>query len=303
VISLLEAHLLCCALVLLDLVTRTWRYQWLLQGLETPISFRSALVVNAVGDAAAAATPNRLGADPARLAATAYAGVPATAGFVAILIETIVMWPVLIAAAGWLALIYAPRWWRTAGPLLAATMERTWPWVVALIALGIVLWVVLRRFFPVLSHKMRRSSRRALAYARRMPAWPIAASVVLTLISQAARVAILPVMALTLPHPPPIGPLVFGSFALIYSQLLLPTPSGAGVVDIGFVGGAVGNLGERHRALLFIWRFYTTIVPIALGVILGLREYGRPVVTAILRGRAQREAISAQERAGGDLSP
>jgi hypothetical protein len=38
------------------------------------------------------------------------------------------------------------------------------------------------------------------------------------------------VLALTLPDPPPMGPLALGSFALLYSQLVLPTPSGAGAV-------------------------------------------------------------------------
>src|SRR5674476_1399022 len=79
-----------------------------------------------------------------------------------------------------------------------------------------------------------------------MPAWPLLASAPLTLLGLAARVAILPVLALTLPFPPPIGPLTFGSFALLYAQILVPTPSGAGVIDMGFVGGAVGNLGEHH---------------------------------------------------------
>jgi uncharacterized membrane protein YbhN (UPF0104 family) len=289
---LLEAHLICAFLVVVDLVTRALRFQWLLAGVRTPVSFRDAFVMTTVGDAAAAITPNRIGAEPARLAAAAFAGVPVTAAVVAITIELIVTAPVAFAAAGWLALIYAPRWWRSASPMLAATARHTWPWVVLLLVLGIALWVIVRRALPAASHTLQRSTRRALVYARRMPAWPILASVPLTLLGIAARVAILPVLALTVPFPPPMGPLTFGSFALLYGQILLPTPSGAGVVDLGFVGGAVGDLGAHHHHLLLIWRMYTTVAVVGAGAIVALRVYGTAAVLALARRWTGKDDIS-----------
>jgi hypothetical protein len=162
-----------------------------------------------------------------------------------------------------------------------------------LLVLGIIAWIFLRRAMPKASHTVRRSTRRAWAYARRMPAWPLLASVPLTLLGLAARVAILPVLALTLPFPPPMGPLTFGSFALLYAQILLPTPSGAGVIDLGFVGGAVGNLGEHHRHLLLIWRVYTTVVVVAAGVIVALRVYGAAAVKALAKRREAKAARAA----------
>ena len=66
----------------------------------------------------------------------------------------------------------------------------------------------------------------------------------MSFINLATRVAILPVLALTLADPPAMGPLAVGSFALLYSQLVLPTPSGAGAVELGFLGGAAGDLGS-----------------------------------------------------------
>lgn len=287
--SILAAHLICSLLVVVDLVTRALRFQWLLIGLRTPVSFRDAFVMTTVGDAAAAVTPNRLGAEPARLAAAAFAGVPVTAAFVAVTFELLVTAPVTAAAAGWLALIYAPRWWHNARPMLAATVHRTWPILAVLMIAGIVAWIFLRRAMPNASHTVRRSTRRAWAYARRMPAWPLLASVPLTLLGLAARVAILPVLALTLPFPPPMGPLTFGSFALLYAQILVPTPSGAGVIDLGFVGGAVGNLGEHHRKLLLIWRFYTTVAVVAIGVIVAVRVYGPALVAALAKRRETRK--------------
>ncbi|MBA2684521.1 MAG: flippase-like domain-containing protein [Gemmatimonadaceae bacterium] len=293
--SILEAHLICSLLVVIDLVTRALRFQWILAGLRTPVSFRDSFVMTTVADAAAAITPNRIGAEPTRLAAAAFAGVPVTAAFVAVTYELLVTAPVTAAAAGWLALIYAPRWWRSASPMLAATVHRTWPVIVLLVVMGIVGWIFLRRAMPKTSHTVRRSTRRAWAYARRMPAWPLLASVPLTLLGLAARVAILPVLALTLPFPPPMGPLTFGSFALLYAQILVPTPSGAGVIDLGFVGGAVGNLGDHHRQLLLIWRIYTTVAVVGIGVIVALKAYGVAALSALAKWRERKKAKNISE--------
>jgi len=296
---LFEVHLACIALVVIDLVARTWRFQWILRGMRFDVPFGEVLTLNVVGDAASAITPLRAGGEPARLGALAHARVPLAAGVVAILIEIFVMWPVIIMAAGWLALIYAPRWWRAAEPQLAHTAAAAWPWVAGFIALGVLAWFASRRAFPNVSQHMRRGTRRAFAYGRRMPAWPLLAGIPLTLASLAARVAILPVLALSLPHPPPLGPLSFASFTLLYGQLLLPTPSGAGVVEIGFLGGAVGALGGRHAVLLLYWRIYTTFVLVALGVLLGLRVYGREAIAAMMRGRAAVPRTDARDDGRG----
>jgi uncharacterized membrane protein YbhN (UPF0104 family) len=127
--------------------------------------------------------------------------------------------------------------------------------------------------------------RRVLVYLRRMPRWPLVASLPLSVIPIAARIAILPVLALTLPSPPPLEPVIFGSFALLYSQMVLPTPSGAGVVELGFLGGAAGELGEGQGWILLAWRFYTNGLGVLLGVWLALSIYGWPVLRKVLRGK------------------
>jgi hypothetical protein len=57
-------------------------------------------------------------------------------------------------------------------------------------------------------------------------------------------------------------------------------------VELGFLGGAVGNLGTGYKTLLVFWRFYTTILLVILGLALGLRRYGPKAIEAIVRGRA-----------------
>jgi uncharacterized membrane protein YbhN (UPF0104 family) len=80
--------------------------------------------------------------------------------------------------------------------------------------------------------------------------------------------------------------MVFGSFALLYSQMVLPTPSGAGVVELGYLGGGAGALVEGQGWILVAWRFYTNGIGVVLGVWLAVSIYGWPVLQKLLRGRA-----------------
>ncbi len=271
--TLLQAHLVCVALVAVDNVARAWRIQWIIQGLGHRISFWDSIILNAFGDAACALTPLRIGGEPARLAGMLRSRVPATAAFVAISLEVLAAWPVIIVAAGWLVWQYAPAWWTLAGPRLETAARAAWPWVLVVVVASIVAWRAARRVTSPVKH-LRRPIRRALVYWRRMPRWPLIASIPMSFLNLATRVAILPVLALTLPSPPELGPLMVGSFALLYSQLILPTPSGAGAVELGFLGGAAGDLGENEGKLLFAWRLYTNGVGVILGVILAARIYG-----------------------------
>jgi uncharacterized membrane protein YbhN (UPF0104 family) len=275
----LQAHLTCLGLVAADLLARAWRIQWIIRGLGHRISLWDSFVLNAFGDAACALTPLRIGGEPARLAGMLRSRVPAPAAFVAISLEVLAAWPVIIVAAGWLAWRYAPEWWQEAGPRLSAAAAAAWPWVVAVAILSWLAWRSARKkVSSPAARQLRRPVRRAMVYWRRMPRWPLVASVPMSLVNLATRVAILPVLALALPSPPPMGPLALGSFALLYSQLVLPTPSGAGAVELGFLGGAAGDLGADEGWLLLAWRIYTNGIGVLLGVVLAARVYGWPAL-------------------------
>jgi uncharacterized membrane protein YbhN (UPF0104 family) len=291
----LQAHLICIGLVAADLVARAWRIQWIVQGLGYHMSFKDTFILNAFGDAACALTPLRIGGEPARLAGMLRSGVPATAAFVGISLEVLAAWPVILLAMGWLAWQYAPAWWLSAGPRLGAAAREAWPWVILVAVVSLIAWIYARRVASPISRHLRRPVRRALVYWRRMPRWPLVASVPMSLINLVTRVAILPVLALTLPNPPALGPMMVGSFALLYSQLLLPTPSGAGAVELGFLGGAAGDLGSDQGWLLLAWRFYTNGVGVVLGVWLAAKIYGWPALRKLVRPAGH----EVTERAGG----
>jgi uncharacterized membrane protein YbhN (UPF0104 family) len=281
--SPLQAHLICIALVAADLVARAWRIQWIIQGLGHRMTVKDAFILNAFGDAACALTPLRIGGEPARLAGMLRSRVPATAAFVGISLEVLAAWPVIILAAAWVMWQYAPAWWVSAGPRLGAAAAGAWPWVALVVLASAIAWHYARRVTSPIARQLGRPVRRALVYWRRMPRWPLVASIPMSLVNLGTRVAILPVLALTLTSPPAMGPMILGSFALLYSQLILPTPSGAGAVELGFLGGAAGDLGDGQGWLLLAWRFYTNGLGVLLGVWLAAQIYGWPALRKLVR--------------------
>jgi uncharacterized membrane protein YbhN (UPF0104 family) len=290
-----EAHLICIGLVAADLIARVWRIQWIVQGLGHRMTAKDTFALNAFGDAACALTPLRLGGEPARLAGMLRSGVPAPAAFVGISLEVLAAWPVIILVVAWLAWQYAPAWWISIGPRLSNAAQEAWPWVALVALASLIVWYYARRVASPITRQVERPIRRLLVYWRRMPRWPLLASIPLSFINLATRVAILPVLALTLAHPPALGPMLLGSFALLYSQLVLPTPSGAGAVELGFLGGAAGDLGNDQGWLLLAWRFYTSGVGVVLGVWLAVQIYGWPVLRKLVR----RAAVEIRESSGG----
>jgi uncharacterized membrane protein YbhN (UPF0104 family) len=281
-VSLLEAHLVCLGLVVTDLLARAWRIRLIMQGLKQDVTLREAFIINSFGDAANSLTPLRIGGEPARLAGMVRSRVPMTPALMGITLEALVSRFVLAATIVWLAWQFAPAWWAGAGPRLLEHAAGAWPWIVAILLAGVLLWGYTRRVLSPMTRRLNRSLTRVRVYWRRMPLWPLVVGIPLSLVGILTRVAILPVLALSLPSPPALSLLIFGSFALLYSQMVLPTPSGAGVVELGFAGGAAGEF-SGDGWLLLSWRFYTTGLGVLLGVGFAVRIYGWPALRNLLR--------------------
>lgn len=283
---LLLLHLVCLALVVGDYVVRALRIKLLCDALGHPLSLRDAIATNTIGDAACALTPMRLGGEPSRLASLLRAGIPATASFVAIALESLSSWPVVIASAVVLGVWLVPGWIDQTAPVLLHGLLRNWIWIGVAIGVSVALWLVLRRRIHVTPRLTRRPWRRARVYLRRMPIGTLAIALLLALLNLACRVAVLPVLMTALDAPPPLGTQILGSFALLYSQLILPTPAGAGVVDLGLLAGAAGEVGAGSVRLLIWWRFYTALLGAGIGVWFATRDFGWPAVRRRLRGPA-----------------
>lgn len=200
--NLLTAHIVCTALVVADVIARVFRLQLFLKGTGHKVRFYDVMVINFFGDAAAALTPLRIGGQPARLWGLTRAGVPATAGIVAMGMEVITMYPIILVAGIVIALMFAPEWWATTGPHMTEAVAGIWPWIGAIVVLSVVAWWVGKRFAPKFASSFGSDLMTAVTAVRRMPLWMLLASVPLTLVNLGARVAILPVLVSTLPDPP-----------------------------------------------------------------------------------------------------
>lgn len=282
----LEAHLLCLLLVSVDLIARAYRLRWYLQGMGRELKVGDALHATAWGDAAAGLTPLRFGGEAAKFAGLLRGRVPAGLAVVALGLEAIVTYPLVAAVGLWLAWRFAPSWWAQVEPMVGRAIAAGWPWLVAVLGITILaLWLGLRwrRSLHSATDPSDPSARELL---RRTPLRPVLLGALVSLYNILARTAVLPLLALTLPEHPPLGVLLLGSFALLYSQLILPTPAGVGAVDLGFIAGVAGDLGTAAPQLLVAWRFYTVGVGVILGVVLAVRAVGWTALKRLIQRKA-----------------
>jgi uncharacterized membrane protein YbhN (UPF0104 family) len=258
------------ALFAADVAIRAVRLRVLAPG--TTLTLGQAIAVNAYGEAASAVTPARAGGDPARFVALLRDGVSAPRALAALATEMLIDW-VLLAAA---AVILLLAWGETAATgarrlaELAATPHAR-ILVVAVLVLAAASVVALRWYRRRLPRGLAASVADAWRAARNLGWRRVSGSAALTGLSMIARTAILPVLAAGLPDLDPRA-VVVGSFALLYGQLVLPTPAGAGGVELGFIGGFAGALAPAALAeLLLTWRIYTLILGAGLGALLLVR--------------------------------
>jgi uncharacterized membrane protein YbhN (UPF0104 family) len=208
--------------------------------------------------------------------------VPLRQAAFAIASETVQTWPVILSAGLALAALFGRAWWGTFAAGLGAVLAHAQ----LALPLGVLSMVVAgglgayawRRVARLRVREPQPSQRARLRVAPRQ----ILVTAPLTLAAVGARVLILPVLALAFGATPPFGQTLLGSFALVHGQLLLPSPAGAGAVDLGVLAQTHG--GQGTGALLVLWRVYTT----GLGLVLGAATAAATIGRTLLRRRSTR---------------
>jgi uncharacterized membrane protein YbhN (UPF0104 family) len=261
-------HAVALALVVLDTVIRAVRIRLLVPHTGR-LSLGTAIAINAYGDAASAVTPGRIGGDPARFLGFRRAGIDTPRALAGLGVEALIDWVLLGAATLGLGLAFADTAAAGARRLFALATERHARVLVATVLVCIAACAFLvRRYHRRTPRGETSSVAETWSRARQLGVRTVVISALITAASMAARTAILPVLVAGYPgiH---AGAVIAGSFALLFGQLALPTPAGAGGVELGFVGGFAGAMSARDvAALLIAWRAYTLILGAALGAAL-----------------------------------
>jgi uncharacterized membrane protein YbhN (UPF0104 family) len=264
-------HLVALALCGGEILVRAVRIRILVPG--SGLSLWQAITVNAYGDAASAVTPGRLGGDPARFLGFRRAQIAAPEALAGLAVEALIDWLLLALATLALSIAFAGTAVAGTRRLVALATGPRGRLLVTLVLVLIALSAILVWWYHHRS-KSTASSTFVLAWRRaRALGWrSVAIAATLTIVSMAARTAILPVLVAGLPRIDS-GAVVLGSFVLLFGQLVLPTPAGAGGVELGFVGGFAGKVSAGDLAtLLLSWRAYTLILSAVLGVALFARN-------------------------------
>jgi uncharacterized membrane protein YbhN (UPF0104 family) len=296
-------HLVALGLVLLELGLRAWKIRLL-------VDPGRALAVNAYGDAAAAVTPGRLGGDPARFIGFGRCGLEPSARLVGLGAEKIIDGFVLAVLGTLLVAAFGGRGLRGAVQTLSQLGTRATIVVcvlfVVFLALGLwgVLWYRRRH-----ATNVSRQLRKLWTHARDLSARTWLTAGMLTVVGTLARVAVLPVLCFGVVPAADLGVVALGSFALLYSQLVLPTPSGAGGVELGFAVGFSSSLDPAQVATLLVaWRCYTLLVPAGLGGVLlarivVTRRLAQAAGVLVVLGTVGAAATGAQEPLGSRNLP
>ena len=191
---------------------------------------------------------------------------------------------VLIPTGATIAARYGADWWHTIANLNPHLLRGV-VIILAVAAVIVVSFLLWRRKRPAMPNDatIRREGLGELDRdLLRFPPRLLVLCLLLSGVSLAARVGILPVVALASPNSPTLGAATVASLALLYGQLVLPTPSGAGPIDVAVLGGASGVTLAAGK-VLGVWRLYTTVLPIAVGLLAGSLAYGRAILSLIPR--------------------
>ncbi len=266
-------HVAAVGLVVLDTAVRAWRIRLLLPRSQRPSVWR-AVAVNAYGDAASAITPARFGGDPARFLGFRRSGVDSTAAVVALGVEALIDWVLLIVASGVLAVAFGGLAVRGAREALRSlTSAALLPWLLLVLILVALSGLAAHWYRKRHPGQLGTSLKEAWGHVRSMRRGTLAVAGALTAISMMAQVAILPLLLVPVMPAVNMGGAVLGSFTLLYGQLFLPTPAGVGGVELGFVVGLGPALAPIAIArLLLAWRIYTIVLGALLGAVLFLRQ-------------------------------
>ena len=303
-----EAHLLAFLAFAAEVGFRSFKLTSTARAVRTYMSFGTAFRTSLGGDFAAAITPARVGAEPARYLILAQAGMAPVDTMVVLYLELFLEMISIATVAFVITLLF------DASNKAFVTMVSV-VGVYALFVLGVgVLGYLLSRGnygsdVPRWARRFRMHGKRwevvqrwgerikiTVEAFRNMRLGWASVSLLASIAHVGVRFTILPTLVyLIADQPVPVAPLVVWPLGIIYGAGLLPAPGGGGAVELAFRAALGGTLPAAvFGAALVWWRFYTFYIYIAVGALVA----GNTALRAIREVEEVEQEIEQELREG-----
>ena len=287
-----RAHLLALLAVGVEVLARSLKIRWSARaaGIHLPLSTAARTCLG--GDFAAAITPGRSGAEPARFFVLAESGLSSSSALVIIYAELFLEVFSLAAVVACVALVF-----RHAGAVLGTLVGIVGAYAAVIIGIGALALYLSRRNAngppPPFAVRLRlhagrwRTIQRALRKLRatvdsveRVNVGAAVSAFLASFVHVAIRLTVLPALVLTSVASAPLAPLALWPLGFLYGAAVVPAPGGGGAVEVAF-RAALGHAipVQLFAAALIWWRFYTFYIYILLGGIAA----GNTVLRAVRR--------------------
>lgn len=257
------AHMLATAIVMLDLCCRGIRMTLLAGVLGHRISIHASVGAQLAGEAAAAATPARAGADAGRMLVLHRCGVRLSAGGAIVVAEMLFEVVALMIVAAVLMLVLPPT--RVALPGVGAYMGVVLATTLGAVALAQRAGQLPERFTRIprvarLAAQLGGASQafvRACESLRAIRARHVLVILVVSAVHITCRLAVLPALLAGSPTHERLGAAIAWPFLILYAGALVPAPGGAGTIELAFAAAMRATLGDSVGAGMVWWRLYT----------------------------------------------
>jgi glycosyltransferase 2 family protein len=275
-----RAHLLALAAVAIEVLARALKIRWSAKAAGIRISLGTAARTCLGGDFAAAITPARSGAEPARFFILSETGLPASSVLVILYAELFLEVFSLAAVVAVVAVVF-----RHAGVVVATLVSMVGGYAAVILGIGALAIFLSRRNAhgppPRWALRLRlhggrwRTIQKALLKLRgtidsveKVNTRPAIYAFLASVVHVGIRLTVLPALVLTSIATVPLAPLALWPLGFLYGAAVVPAPGGGGAVEMAFraaLGGAIP--AQLFAASLIWWRFYTFYIYILLGAL------------------------------------
>ena len=302
-----RAHVLALIAVAVEVLARALKIRWSARaaGIDLPLSTATRTCLG--GDFAAAITPARTGAEPARFFVLAESGLASSSILIILYAELFLEVFSLAAVVIAVALVF-----RHAGGVLVGLVSMVGAYAAVIIGIGSLALFLSRRNThgppPRWARRLRlhagrwRTIQRALRKLRstidsveRVHRGAAISAFFASFVHVAIRLTVLPALVLTSVSSVPLAPLALWPLGFLYGAAVVPAPGGGGAVEMAFraaLGDAIPM--SLFGAALVWWRFYTFYIYILLGAIAA----GNTVLRAVRKTEDYEVEVEAEITSG-----